>query len=59
MTYEVTENCIRCTYMDCVEACPVDCFYAGESVLVIAPDERIDCGPDRLQALSRKPHGDG
>jgi NAD-dependent dihydropyrimidine dehydrogenase PreA subunit len=29
MTYVVTENCIRCKYMDCVEVCPVDCFYAG------------------------------
>jgi ferredoxin len=44
MTYVVTENCIRCKYMDCVEVCPVDCFYAGEHFLVIAPDECIDCG---------------
>lgn len=44
MTYVVTENCIRCTYMDCVEVCPVDCFYAGENMLVINPDECIDCG---------------
>ncbi|OYV67143.1 MAG: 4Fe-4S ferredoxin, partial [Acidiphilium sp. 37-67-22] len=29
MTYVVTENCIKCKYMDCVEVCPVDCFYAG------------------------------
>ena len=29
MTYMVTENRIRCKYMDCVEVCPVDCFYAG------------------------------
>ena len=26
MTYVVTENCIRCKYMDCVEVCPVDCI---------------------------------
>ncbi len=44
MTYVVTENCIRCKYMDCVEVCPVDCFYAGENMLVIHPDECIDCG---------------
>src|SRR2546427_10462937 len=30
--------------MDCVEVCPVDCFYEGENVLVIHPDECIDCG---------------
>ncbi len=44
MTYVVTENCIKCKYMDCVEVCPVDCFYAGENMLVISPDECIDCG---------------
>lgn len=44
MTYVVTENCIRCKYMDCVEVCPVDCFYAGENMLVINPHECIDCG---------------
>jgi ferredoxin len=30
--------------MDCVDVCPVDCFYAGENMLVIYPDECIDCG---------------
>jgi len=44
MTYVVTEACIKCKYMDCVEVCPVDCFYAGENMLVIHPDECIDCG---------------
>jgi ferredoxin len=29
--------------MDCVEVCPVDCFYEGENMLVIHPDECIDC----------------
>jgi ferredoxin len=44
MTYIVTENCIKCKFMDCVEVCPVDCFYEGENFLVINPDECIDCG---------------
>ena len=44
MTYIVTDNCIKCKYMDCVEVCPVDCFYVGENMLVIHPDECIDCG---------------
>ena len=44
MTYVVTEACIKCKYQDCVEVCPVDCFYEGESMLVIHPDECIDCG---------------
>ncbi|KAF0146324.1 MAG: ferredoxin [Rhodospirillaceae bacterium] len=44
MTYVVTENCIKCKFTDCVEVCPVDCFYEGENLLVISPDECIDCG---------------
>lgn len=44
MTYIVVENCIKCKYQDCVEVCPVDCFYEGENFLVISPDECIDCG---------------
>ncbi len=44
MTYIVDENCIKCKYTDCVEVCPVDCFYEGENMLVIHPDECIDCG---------------
>ncbi|WP_415715011.1 ferredoxin FdxA [Roseibium sp.] len=44
MTYVVTDNCIKCKYTDCVEVCPVDCFYEGENFLVINPDECIDCG---------------
>ncbi|GGF81198.1 ferredoxin [Azorhizobium oxalatiphilum] len=44
MAYVVTENCILCKYTDCVAVCPVDCFYEGENMLVIHPDECIDCG---------------
>ena len=43
MTFLVTESCIRCKYMDCVEVCPVDCFHEGPNMLVIDPDECIDC----------------
>ncbi len=43
MTFVVTESCIKCKYMDCVEVCPVDCFYEGPNFLVINPDECIDC----------------
>jgi ferredoxin len=44
MTYIVNDSCIACKYTDCVEVCPVDCFYEGENMLVIHPDECIDCG---------------
>ena len=43
MTFVVTEACIKCKYMDCVEVCPVDCFHEGPNMLVINPDECIDC----------------
>ncbi|TDJ36434.1 MAG: ferredoxin family protein [Gammaproteobacteria bacterium] len=43
MTFVVGENCIKCKLTDCVEVCPVDCFYEGPNMLVIHPDECIDC----------------
>jgi ferredoxin len=44
MTFVVIDSCIKCKFTDCVEVCPVDCFYEGENMLVIHPDECIDCG---------------
>lgn len=44
MTYVVTGACVKCRYTDCVVVCPVDCFLAGPNMLVINPDECIDCG---------------
>ena len=43
MTFIVGDNCIKCKHTDCVEVCPVDCFYEGPNFLVIHPDECIDC----------------
>ena len=43
MTYVVVESCIKCKYTDCVDVCPVDCFREGPNMLVIDPDECIDC----------------
>ena len=44
MTHVVAEPCFNCKYTDCVVVCPVECFYEGESILYIHPDECIDCG---------------
>ena len=44
MAFIVAEPCVKCKYTDCVDVCPVDCFYEGENMLVIHPDECIDCG---------------
>ena len=43
MTFIVGESCIKCKLGDCVEVCPVDCFHEGPNMLVINPDECIDC----------------
>ena len=43
MSHIVLESCIRCKYTDCVDVCPVDCFREGPNMLVIDPDECIDC----------------
>ena len=43
MTYIVNDACIACKYTDCVEVCPVDCFYEGENMIVINTEECIDC----------------
>ena len=44
MAYVVGEPCVDCKYGDCVTDCPVDCFYQGDTMLYINPDECIDCG---------------
>lgn len=46
MTYVITGNCEGCTFTDCVEVCPVDCFYDAretDKMLYIDPDQCIDC----------------
>lgn len=65
MAYVVTEACVRCKYTDCVEVCPVDCFHEGENMLVIHPDECIDCGicqpecpADAIRAEGEPGHAD-
>ena len=44
MTSSSMRRCIKCKTTDCVAVCPVNCFYEGENMLVIHPDECIDCG---------------
>lgn len=39
----VTEKCNGCKFTDCVEVCPVTCFYEMDQQVVIHPDECIDC----------------
>jgi ferredoxin len=45
MPHVVTDNCQDCLYTECVEVCPVQCFYISEAdrMLFIHPGECIDC----------------
>ena len=43
MAHIVAEPCFNCKYTDCVVVCPVECFYEGESMVYINPDDCIDC----------------
>jgi ferredoxin len=43
MAHIVTSKCVDCKFTDCVEVCPVACFYEIDKQLVIHPDECIDC----------------
>ena len=42
--FSVSVACMHCTDAPCEQVCPVDCFYEGKNMLVIKPDECIDCG---------------
>ncbi len=43
MAYIICEPCQKCKYADCVDSCPVDCFYEDANMLYINPEECIDC----------------
>jgi NAD-dependent dihydropyrimidine dehydrogenase PreA subunit len=43
MTYIIAEPCIDIKDLSCVDVCPVDCIHQGERILVIDPEECIDC----------------
>ena len=43
MPFVVTENCINCKHTYCADVCPVDAFREGPNMLVIDPDECIEC----------------
>ena len=43
MTYIIAEPCIDIKDRSCVDVCPVDCIHEAERILVIDPEECIDC----------------
>ena len=44
MTYVITQACIGTTDRSCLDVCPVDCIHETDEMLVIDPEECIDCG---------------
>ena len=44
MTYVIAEPCIDIKDRSCIDVCPVDCIHETERMLVIDPEECIDCG---------------
>src|SRR5258708_35883176 len=43
MAHVVTSKCVNCKFTDCVEVCPVACFYEGDNQVLIHPEDCIDC----------------
>jgi len=43
MAHVVTNKCAGCKFTDCVEVCPVACFYELDGQVVIHPEDCIDC----------------
>jgi NAD-dependent dihydropyrimidine dehydrogenase PreA subunit len=43
MTYIIAEPCIDIKDLSCVDVCPVDCIHTFERMLIIDPEECIDC----------------
>jgi ferredoxin len=44
VTYIIAEPCIDVKDRSCVDVCPVDCIHEADRILVIDPEECIDCG---------------
>jgi NAD-dependent dihydropyrimidine dehydrogenase PreA subunit len=44
VTYVIAEPCIDVKDRSCVDVCPVDCIHEIGRMLVIDPEECIDCG---------------
>jgi NAD-dependent dihydropyrimidine dehydrogenase PreA subunit len=55
VTYIIAEPCIDIKDLSCVDVCPVDCIHQGERILIIDPEECIDCFAGTEEFLT--PHG--
>ena len=54
MTYIIAEPCIDIKDLSCVDVCPVDCIHEAGRILVIDPEECIDCFAPEEQLLTSR-----
>ncbi len=54
MTYIIAEPCIDIKDRSCVDVCPVDCIHEADRMLVIDPEECIDCFAPSEQLVTSK-----
>jgi NAD-dependent dihydropyrimidine dehydrogenase PreA subunit len=52
VTYIIAEPCIDIKDLSCVDVCPVDCIHEFERILIIDPEECIDCFAPGEQLLT-------
>jgi NAD-dependent dihydropyrimidine dehydrogenase PreA subunit len=52
VTYIIAEPCIDIKDLSCVDVCPVDCIHPFERILIIDPEECIDCFAPTEQLLT-------
>jgi NAD-dependent dihydropyrimidine dehydrogenase PreA subunit len=52
VTYIIAEPCIDIKDLSCVDVCPVDCIHVADRILVIDPEECIDCFAPEEQLLT-------
>jgi NAD-dependent dihydropyrimidine dehydrogenase PreA subunit len=52
VTYIIAEPCIDIKDLSCVDVCPVDCIHEFERILIIDPEECIDCFAGGEQLLT-------
>jgi NAD-dependent dihydropyrimidine dehydrogenase PreA subunit len=66
LTYIIAEPCIDIKDLSCVDVCPVDCIHTFDRILIIDPEECIDCfapgeqllttyGPRTFEELENQP----
>jgi NAD-dependent dihydropyrimidine dehydrogenase PreA subunit len=54
VTYIIAEPCIDIKDKSCIDVCPVDCIHEADRILVIDPEECIDCFAPSEQLITAR-----